>query len=69
LLLLSGGGDRTMRLWRTADGREQRQFIGHKRPVWAVALVPGGKLGISAGYDEVAKIWDLETGREIEAPP
>jgi WD40 repeat protein len=58
-----------MRLWRTADGREQRQFIGHKRPVWAVALVPGGKLGISAGYDEVAKIWDLETGREIEAPP
>jgi WD40 repeat protein len=57
-----------MRLWRTADGREQRQFLGHKRPVWAVALVPGGTIGVSAGYDEVAKVWNLATGAEIEAP-
>jgi WD40 repeat protein len=63
--VLSGGGDRTIRLWSVPDARQVRELIGHKRPVWSVAFVPGGKRAVSAGYDEVAKVWDLETGEEI----
>jgi WD40 repeat protein len=66
--VLSGGGDRTMRLWQASDGRQLREFLGHKRPVWSVAFVPGRDLAVSAGYDEVAKVWDLESGAEV-APP
>jgi WD40 repeat protein len=38
---------------------------GHERPVWAVAFSPDGKQGVSAGYDQVLKIWDLATGKQI----
>jgi WD40 repeat protein len=41
---------------------------GHRRPVWSVAFSADGRRGLSAGYDEVVKIWDLATGEEIPAP-
>ena len=66
-LALSGGGDRTARLWDLATGRELRTFSGHRKPIWSVAFTPDGKHALSAGYDEGVKVWDVATGREITA--
>jgi WD40 repeat protein len=62
---LSGGGDRSMRLWDLSTRRQIVEMRGHERPVWAVAFSPDGKQGVSAGYDQVLKIWDLATGKQI----
>jgi WD40 repeat protein len=54
-----------MRLWDVASGRALRLFRGHRKPVWAVAYTPDGKEALSAGYDEVVKVWDLATGNLV----
>ena len=62
---LSGGGDRTVRLWDVENASEIRSFSGHKRPVWTVAFTPDARRALSAGHDEVIKVWDVESGNEI----
>ena len=38
---------------------------GHFEPVWALAFAPDGAQLVTAGADEVARVWDLATGQEI----
>jgi WD40 repeat protein/serine/threonine protein kinase len=60
---LSGGGDRTLRLWDVATGRCLRVFEGHFGPVTSVALSRDGRLAVSGGVDAELKVWDVATGR------
>jgi eukaryotic-like serine/threonine-protein kinase len=62
---LSGGEDRTVRLWDLETGKELRRFEGHQSGVSSVAVAPDGRLGLSGSYDRTARLWDLETGKEV----
>jgi WD40 repeat protein/tRNA A-37 threonylcarbamoyl transferase component Bud32 len=63
--VLSGGDDRTMRLWSVETGEELRRFDGHEGWVSAVAFSPDGSQAASGNYDRIVRLWDLRTGREL----
>jgi predicted Zn finger-like uncharacterized protein len=61
-LALSGGADRTLRLWEAATGQCLRVFEGHTEWVTAVALAADGRLALSGGADATVRLWDAATG-------
>lgn len=64
-LAVSGGDDRTVRLWDTADGRELCRFDGHSDHVTSAAFSPDGRQVISSGSDGTIRIWDPGSGVEV----
>jgi RNA polymerase sigma factor (sigma-70 family) len=65
--LVSGGQDRTARLWDVATGKEVRRFAGTAAPVKSVAFTPDGKRLVTGGYDQF-RVWDTATGEEVRFP-
>jgi uncharacterized protein (TIGR02996 family) len=63
-LLLSGGWDRTVRLWGVETRRELTRFEGHTGRVWDVALSPDGRQAASCGDETVVRLWDVAGGEE-----
>lgn len=60
---LSGGWDKTVRLWEVATGKCLRVFEGHMEPVTSVALSANGRLALSASEDKTLRLWELVSGR------
>jgi len=60
---LSGGEDRTVRVWDLKDNRSLRTLKGHTKSVVVVSMTADGKLGVSGSDDETLRVWDLGTGR------
>jgi WD40 repeat protein len=58
-------GDRTVRLWDLAAGKEIRLFKGHAEQVLSVAFSPDGRRVLSGGADRTARLWDVQSGKEI----
>ncbi len=52
----SGNGDTT--------GGRFRELTGHHSPIWNVALVDG--LAISAGEDHWVRVWNVQSGQEVQ---
>jgi len=61
--LASGSGDRTVRLWDVANGKEVKKLEGHADGVTSVALSADGKVLASGGKDKQVIVWDLNTGK------
>ncbi len=57
--LLTGGEDRTLRLWDVASGKELRRFVGHTHRVWSVACSPDGRYALSGSFDRTLRLWRL----------
>ncbi|MFM9961921.1 MAG: WD40 repeat domain-containing protein [Planctomycetaceae bacterium] len=59
--IATGGSDRTLRLWKWADGRPEEkpvhQVAAHDGWVEAVAFSPDGNTIATAGSDRAVKIW------------
>jgi WD40 repeat protein len=69
-LIVSGGWDKTVRLWNT----ETLQPIGaplkgHMDSVISVIFSPDGRYIVSGGKDGTLRLWDVGTGRQIGVIP
>ena len=60
--IVSGGGDKTVRLWNTHTGINIETLIGHTETVVAVAYSPDGDTIVSASRDKTVRMWDAHTG-------
>ena len=62
---LSGGWDKTVRLWDAETGEELRRFEGHAGAVMSVGISADGKRALSGSKDKTVRLWYAETGREL----
>ena len=61
-VLVSGGKDGHLRLWRTDAGFAPLHSLpAHKDTIYAIAFSPDGKRLASAARDKTAKLWNAET--------
>ena len=60
------GGDKTVKLWDAANGREIRTFTGeHVGYVASVAFSPDERLLVSSGTEGKIILWDAATGKKV----
>lgn len=65
--VLSGGADRKIHLWDSANAREVRTFVGTPQVIHALAVRFDASAAASGGEDGVVRIWDLPGAREAFA--
>jgi WD40 repeat protein/mono/diheme cytochrome c family protein len=63
--VLSGGDDRTLRLWDAETAREIQVFSGHEGWVKSLAFGPDDKTVLSGATDATVRLWDVETGKDL----
>jgi WD40 repeat protein/serine/threonine protein kinase len=63
--LVSGGGDRTVKLWDATTGQELQNLAGHTGAVRSVVFSSDGRWIVSGGDDRTLRIWDTTTGQVI----
>jgi serine/threonine protein kinase len=62
--VVSGSGDRTVRLWELATGKEVRRFTEHESAVRSVAVTPDGKFVVSGSADKRCGCGSWRRGRK-----
>lgn len=63
-LLVSAGGDKTLRLWDTRSWSLIGTLNGHGDRVFGCAISPSGKFIVSAGFDSTVRLWDTASREE-----
>jgi WD40 repeat protein len=59
------GYDQKVRLWKLPEAKLIREFSGHSRTPWSVAISPDNKLLATGGEDATINIWNAETGAHV----
>lgn len=58
--------DRTAKLYSTNTSALLHSFEGHDGEVTRVLFNPQGKRVITAGMDGIARVWDTDTGKNVD---
>jgi hypothetical protein len=65
--LLTGGDDRTLRLFRVRTGLEEARLDGPSGPVSAIALTPDARRAVVASQERTLRVYDLEAGALVRS--
>src|SRR5207247_1052861 len=61
--VLSGSGDKTLRLWEVSSGRCLHAFERLADSTTLAALSPDGRFGLSGSRDGTVRLWEVSSGR------
>lgn len=64
-IIAIAGHDDTIQLWSLKERRRIRNLEQHWDPVYALTFSPDGDRLVSASRDSTARVWHVETGRQI----
>ncbi|MDE0396869.1 MAG: hypothetical protein OXL96_03590, partial [Candidatus Poribacteria bacterium] len=65
MILASGSGDHTIRLWDVSTRTEVATLIGHTEGVSSIAFSPDGTILASGSWDHTIKLWDMTIRRNV----
>lgn len=57
---LTGGDDRSIRIFEVASGKCVRRFIAHREGITAACFTPNGKQIVTGSSDKTVKVWDFD---------
>ncbi|MDP5339116.1 MAG: serine/threonine protein kinase, partial [Nodularia sp. (in: cyanobacteria)] len=63
--IFASSGDRLIKVWNLATGKEIATLKSHVQRVNVVAISPDGRTLVSGSDDKTIKIWDLPTGELV----
>ena len=63
--LASGSGDKTIKIWEVATGKQLRTLTGHSDTVSSVVYSPDVRYLASGSNDKTIKIWEVATGKQL----
>ncbi|CAG7854185.1 Uncharacterized WD repeat-containing protein alr3466 [Serendipita indica DSM 11827] len=67
--IVSGSGDKTIRLWDADTGQPLGEPLrGHEHSVTAVAFSPDGSRIVSSSYETTIRLWNADTGQQLGEP-
>ena len=64
--IISGSGDKSVKIWDAATGNCLQTLTGHTSHVFSVAYSPDGQHIVSGSFDKSVKIWDAATGNCLQ---
>ncbi|QGJ70898.1 Serine/threonine protein kinase [Planctomycetales bacterium 10988] len=64
--IITGGYDKTARIWDSSSGEEVRVLQGHFGRVTSVAISPDGTEVATGSRDNTTKIWNFKTGANLK---
>ena len=63
--LVSGSGDKSIRMWDEDSLNEKHCLFGHKDAVTSLAVSPDNMFVVSGSMDKTVRVWDLNEQAEI----
>ena len=63
--IVSGSGDKTLKVWDAATGKAVLTLEGHSGAVMSVSWNADGSRIVSGSFDKTLKVWDAVTGEAL----